>query len=120
MLQSASARRVSALILAYAARLPRVARLCVVLALVALLRVARAGSDSPSPSPEYRNVQLGAVADFQFSSSSSGIALLGEGGAEYVGIQTFRDRRLVVQWDTLLAIRGGIIGNTGARRRSSP
>lgn len=94
--------RTLGVLLTYATAVPRLPG--VVLALVALLRCAHAD--------EYRNVSLGAVADFQFSSTSGGIALLGEGGAEYVGIRSFRDKRLLVQWDTLLAVRGGIIGNT--------
>jgi hypothetical protein len=61
---------------------------------------------------EYRNISLGAIADIAYGSSSGGDSILGQLGAEYVGIQTFRDRSLLVQWDTFLAARGGIVGNT--------
>jgi hypothetical protein len=61
---------------------------------------------------EYRNVSLGAIADIGYGSSAGGDTILAELGAEYVGIQTFRSRSLLVQWDTLLAARGGIVGNT--------
>lgn len=67
--------------------------------------------DAP-PSPEYRSVSRGAVADFGYGSSAVGDSLLGELGAQSVGIQSFRDHALLVQWDGLLAARGGILGNT--------
>ncbi|MEO6954522.1 MAG: hypothetical protein ABI321_22180 [Polyangia bacterium] len=73
---------------------------------------ATAGARADEPLLRYRNVQAGAVADFQLSSTSGGLAVLGEGGAQFVGIETFRQGRLLVQWDALLAVRGGVLGNT--------
>ncbi len=52
------------------------------------------------------------MADFGFGSSAVGFALLGELGAEATGIHTWRDRQLLLQWDALLAARGGALGNT--------
>jgi hypothetical protein len=62
--------------------------------------------------PEYQNVWLGAIADFGYGSSMVGDSLLGELGGQFTGIQSFRDRALLVQWNGLLAARGGILGNT--------
>lgn len=82
------------------------------LPLVVLVLTLAARAHANDAVPEYRNVSLGAIADFAYGSSSGGDSLLGELGAEYVGIQSFRGHALLVQWDTFLAARGGIIANT--------
>jgi hypothetical protein len=87
------------------------ARIAVALA-VWVARDAAAQSSTPAATAEYRSVSLGPILDFGFGSSAVGQSLLGDLGGQYVGIQSFRGRRLLVQWDTLLAARGGILGNT--------
>jgi hypothetical protein len=75
-------------------------------------RSASAQSLAPATDVEYRSVSVGPILDFGYGSSAVGQSLLGDLGGQYLGIQSFRGRRLLVQWDASLAARGGILGNT--------
>jgi hypothetical protein len=81
---------------------------CAALGAVGFAPSARA----ESARPEFENILLGAVLDFGFGSSAAGQTLLGDLGGEYTGVRTFRDRAWLVEWDALLAARGGMLGNT--------
>jgi hypothetical protein len=67
---------------------------------------------APPERVEFDSVLVGALLDFGYGSAAVGDSLLGDLGAEYVGIRTFRDRAWLLQWDALLAARGGLLGNT--------
>ncbi len=92
-----------------------------------LLGSASALHAEPASSPaEYRSGSLAAFVDFGYGSSAVGDTLLGDLGAEFWGIQSLRGRALLLEWDTLFAARGGVLGNThpytplvGARTQAS-
>jgi hypothetical protein len=84
----------------------RVAALSILLAPLA----ARA-TETERQRNEFANVSLGGLIAGSFGTSAVGDAILGDLGAEYIGIRSFRDRSLLLQWDALLAARGGILGN---------
>lgn len=57
----------------------------------------------------YENVARGALVDGSFTTSSAGDALMGELGGESAGIRIHE--RFVMQWDVLLALKAGVLGN---------
>jgi hypothetical protein len=70
-----------------------------------------AGFVRPLHAEEYRSHSLDAIASLGYGASAVGRSLLGDLGAQFFGIQSFRDRALLVAWDTLFAVRGGVLGN---------
>jgi hypothetical protein len=60
---------------------------------------------------EFRNQSLGAVLVANIDTSDVGDALLGDLGAESIGIRSFGSRSWLVQWDALLAGRAGVLAN---------
>lgn len=60
----------------------------------------------------FENVARGAFIDGGFATSAAGDAITGEVGGESLGIRTSCDGRFVMQWDALLALKAGILGNT--------
>jgi hypothetical protein len=79
----------------------------VVLALTGVSATARA-----QPAGEFRNLAIGAVLGFGYGSSAVGDSLLGDLGAEVVGIRSFHGRAWLAQWDGAITARGGLLGNT--------
>ncbi len=59
----------------------------------------------------FENVARGAFIDGGFATSAAGDALTGEIGGESLGIRTSCDGRFVMQWDALLALKAGVLGN---------
>jgi len=66
----------------------------------------------PRAMAEYQSSSLAAFVDFGYGASAVGDTLLGDLGAEHFGVQSFRGRALLLQWDALVAVRAGILGNT--------
>ena len=66
---------------------------------------------APAPG-EFQTVLFGPVVDVALGSAAVGDSLLGDLGGEYLGLQSLRDRRWLLQWDTLVAARGGTLANT--------
>ncbi len=80
-------------------------------ALVASLLVASVASVASASESTYENVARGAFIDGSFSTSAAGDAIMGELGGEYAGIRFSRDLRTVMQWDVLVALKSGVLGN---------
>jgi len=61
---------------------------------------------------ELKSVSLGAIVDASFGGSAAGLALMGELGGQYIGIESFSTQRWLLQWDALAALRGGVLANS--------
>jgi hypothetical protein len=64
----------------------------------------------PSRAVALDNVIRGATASASFGTTPVGDTLMGEVGAEWAGLRVF-DRRWLLEWDLLLALKGGYLGN---------
>ncbi len=82
-----------------------------ILVLMAVLAAPMPAYCATAPT-EFDSISLGAVVGFGVGSSAIGVSLLGDLGAEFVGVRSFRQTRWLVQWDGLISARGGIVGNT--------
>ena len=65
-------------------------------------------AEPPAP---FDSTILGAVADGGIGTSMAGDTLMFEIGGQFAGLRSLRDRRWVLQWDALLAARGGYLAN---------
>ncbi len=65
---------------------------------------------APVPSP-YDNTVRGAIADGGIGTSMAGDTLMFELGGQWAGLRVVRDRRWLLQWDALVALRGGYLAN---------
>jgi hypothetical protein len=63
------------------------------------------------PARAFENVSQGATASFGFGTTPVGDTLLGEVGADWLGLRYASDLHWLMQWDVSLALRLGYLGN---------
>lgn len=67
---------------------------------------------APASAQTFSSEQRGAVAGASFGTSAVGDALLGELGGEWAALETVAHSRLLLQWDGLITLKGGLLGQT--------
>jgi len=72
---------------------------------------ARAGEDWQSPIALLNDTVRGAIVDGGIGTSMVGDSLMFEIGGQWSGAREYRRRRWLLQWDGLLAARGGYLAN---------
>lgn len=72
---------------------------------------ARAEEGCLAPIPPFDNTVRGAIADGGIGTSLVGDSLMFELGGQWTGIHSLRGRRWLLQWDALVAARGGYLAN---------
>jgi hypothetical protein len=63
------------------------------------------------PAHAFESVVHGGVAGASVGTSAAGDSLIGEVGGEWTGLRSDRPGRWLVDWDLLVAVRGGVLGN---------
>jgi hypothetical protein len=63
------------------------------------------------PPARFDSAILGAIADGGIGTSIAGDTLMFEAGGQFAGLATLRGGTLLVQWDAVLAARGGYLAN---------
>jgi hypothetical protein len=72
---------------------------------------ARAEEGCLAPIPPVDNTVRGAIVDGGMGTSMVGDSLMLELGGQWAGLRSYRGRRWLLQWDALLAVRGGYLAN---------
>ncbi len=72
---------------------------------------ARAGEDDLSPIPRFDERVRGLIVDGGIGTSMVGDTLMLELGGQWSAVRSYGRRRWLVQWDGLLAARGGYLAN---------